>query len=121
MKTEFEVELREFFNNSLDTRESVLLLLDKITQEVYTGINNNITLDFTGIDFMSRSFADEFHKKVNSKQFKASLSFEHMNNDILTMLKMVEKTQKSRSSSIKKPSFIKIDNLESLDDYLFAL
>ena len=121
MKTEFEVTLRELFNGSLDTRESVLLLLNKISKEVYSGKENSIILDFTGIDFMSRSFADEFHKSVSNGDFKATLSFENMNNDILSMLKMVEKTQTIRSGSIKKPSFIKIDNLETLDDYLFAL
>ncbi|NGF55391.1 STAS-like domain-containing protein [Parapedobacter sp. SGR-10] len=120
MKQELEISLKELFNNSLDTRESVSTLVKVIKEETQAFNEKDIVLNFHGIVFMSRSFADELHKMIMDDKFDVTVTFKGMNSDFLAMLKTVEKTQNKRSLNIKKASFVKIDDMHTLNNYAFS-
>jgi len=53
-------------------------------------------------------------------KFDVTVTFKGMNSDFLAMLKTVEKTQNKRSLNIKKASFVKIDDMHTLNNYAFS-
>jgi len=120
MKQEVEIILSEIFGNSLNTRESVQTLMRKISEETSSLCEKFVILNFEYIDFMSRSFADELHKEITDKDFDINITFHKMEGDLLSMLKMVEKTQKQRSNITKKPKFVTITDAKTLSDYAFS-
>ena len=120
MKQELEITLKELFNNSLDTRESVSTLVKVIKEEIQTFNEKSVVLNFGDIVFMSRSFADELHKMIMDDSFDITVTFKGMNADFLAMLKTVEKTQNQRLLASKKTSFVKIDDIETLNNYAFS-
>lgn len=120
MKQEIEIILSKLFNNSLNTRESVEILVARINNEILDSQDVHVILNFENIEFMSRSFADEFHKVINQEDFNIGLTFKNMSSDMLAMLKAVENTQNKRSNTLKKPTVISIKDIKTLENYAFS-
>lgn len=85
------IVIRDFAADTLNTREAareILRLIETNPCEV-----NEI--DFTGVEFMSRSFADEFHKEKIRLQEKYSIKIIIVNavEEITEMLHRVANTQ----------------------------
>lgn len=78
---------------TLDTRESASKLVDMIKEEGEC----KVELDFTDIIFMSRSFADQFHKELYSSDHTIDISIKNADVSILDMLRAVSNTQNDRS------------------------
>ena len=120
MTTITEIKLSDFFGRSLDTREAVAFLMDKIEKESDQAEASEIVLDFSGIEFMSRSFADELHKQINRESSRLSFIFENLSFDLKNLLKIVEKTQTSRKKVHMHSSVYVINDLTKLKDYTFS-
>lgn len=120
MTTITEIKLGDFFGKSLDTRESVTFLIDKIEKESDRAEGSEIVLDFSGIEFMSRSFADELHKRINREGSRWSFIFENLSLDLKNLLKIVEKTQTSRKKARIHSSVYVVNDLTKLKDYTFS-
>lgn len=75
-----------------------------------------IWVDFSDIEFISRSFADELvHLKANSKQ-RSLVNFCCTSKDVQNMLDTVEHTQLKKKAEEKLPVH-RFDSLESLMKY----
>ncbi|WP_270089108.1 STAS-like domain-containing protein [Sphingobacterium sp. SYP-B4668] len=120
MTTAADIKLKDLFNKSLDTRESVNFLMNHIEKELDKEDCYDIILDFTGIEFMSRSFADELHKQINSDTFKRSFTFENMPVGMIELLKIIEKTQTSRTKRELKSSVFVVKDISIIKDYTFS-
>jgi anti-anti-sigma regulatory factor len=105
----------------LNTRESTYIVFKGIE------ISNTktIQLDFTGVEFMSRSFADEFfkYKRTLETERNILIILVNINKEISQMLHAV-----SISNSAGKPvrkfnsiTHIKFTSQKALSDYLLAL
>lgn len=117
-----EINLLEILPKTLDTRESSTRLFDFLN----TSYNNAsiIKLDFSSIEFMSRSFADQFHKERLIFQTKHNCLIELKNADIqvVEILHAVSNTQKNRSSiDNSNISILTFSSQEQLEEYMFAL
>jgi len=95
-----KISLSKLITKNIATRQAI----DLVKREIFTLSNlRNFTieLDFTNVNFISRSFADELinlRKQMENKD--AILEFVNMNNEVDNMLKIVS-TQKA-SKKIKK-------------------
>ncbi|MEN5055729.1 STAS-like domain-containing protein [Sphingobacterium kitahiroshimense] len=120
MTTAADIRLKDLFNESLDTRESVHFLINYIENELGKEDCYDITLDFTGIDFMSRSFADELHKQINLENFHKSFTFANMPLSMKELLRVVEKTQTTRTKRELKSSVLVVNDIFMIKDYTFS-
>ncbi len=117
-----EINLLDILPNTLDTREASTRLFEFLESN-----NNNtptIKLNFSSIEFMSRSFADQFHKERLAFQTKNNCLIELKNADvqIIEILHAVSNTQKTRSSiDNSNISILTFSNSEQLEEYMFAL
>jgi len=103
----------------LNTREAAIHLANSIRSNP----SANVELDFSGIDFMSRSFADQFHKeqiRLNS-DLGVSFHFINANEEIINILNTVAKTQDKKEREFKSIPVYKFSNPQLLSDYLFAI
>lgn len=117
-----EIYLRDL-HKTLDTRESASSLIAKITKEFNLNLDSRIVLNFEDIEFMSRSFADQFHKEITADDFNIDLIFSNLHESIRETLRIVEKTQNSRSKlSLKKKTIhLRFDSIEKIENYLYSL
>ncbi len=113
-----EIKISEILPLTLDTRESATRLVNIIKQE--GELNHKIELDFTGTIFMSRSFADQFHKDLYSEEQKLNLEIKNASFDIVEMLRIVSNTQTERKAIKASCKTLIFNNLESLEDFSFA-
>lgn len=79
---------------TLDTRDQAMQLFDSL--HGYCPQCSEIIFDFAGIEFMSRSFADQFHKERMKFQEEKNVKvfIENENSQIHDILNAVCKTQK---------------------------
>jgi hypothetical protein len=112
MKSPLTISVQDFFKaQGLHSREQA--------QELFTAIMNimhdhePVWADFSDIEFISRSFADELvNLKMNSKK-KNLVNFCCASPDIQNMLEAVEHTQTKKRTEKKLPVH-QFDSLESL-------
>ena len=110
----------EYFNqHNLVTREYATLLIEKLT-DTPCGV---IELDFSGISFISRSFADQFHKeKMHLLEIgKKEIAVINAEPDVWEMLKTVGKTQTSNNRVFEPYPHLQFQSRRFLKKYLFSV
>jgi len=112
-----EIKITEILPPTLDSREAATRLVNFLR-----GIkeNNKIELDFTGVVFMSRSFADQFHKDLHANEEKLDLNFKNASFDVIAMLRAVSNTQKHRKKVANVYKTFIFNNLSNLEDITFS-
>jgi hypothetical protein len=104
----------------LNTREAASKLFGTLDFTPYQVVE----FDFSSVEFMSRSFADQFIKekvqlmKVNSHLF---IRLSNMEANILAMLQAVERTQRNTNRSFSELPVYSFSDSESLSDYLLSI
>lgn len=94
--------------HALHTREQAQRLVQEA--EIALLHHEPVWFDFTGIDFMSRSFADEFLKLTTFWKLNNQLDWCELSSSVNSMIEMVEKSRKESSNkSIEIPSVIVSD------------
>lgn len=117
MKCTHQILVSEFFpGNSLVTREVASLLIDRIETMPY----RDVIVDFSNIQFISRSFADQFHKeKIRLwENGQKELVVENAEHDVFEMLKAVSKTQNVKDRNYSFYPSIHFQSRRSLKEYL---
>jgi hypothetical protein len=117
-----DINLLEILPKTLDTRESSTHLFGLL--ETNYNKSSFIKLNFSGIEFMSRSFADQFHKeRLKFQSINNSLiELKNANQQIVEILHAVSNTQTKRSSiDLSNLSILTFSNSEQLEEYMFAL
>ncbi|MXV50341.1 hypothetical protein GS399_05100 [Pedobacter sp. HMF7647] len=112
-----EIKIVSFLPATLDTRESASRLTNLIKEEL--GTSKKIELDFQSVLFMSRSFADQFHKEV-SRLENIDLVINNADFGIVEMLNSVAKTQTQRNPVNTNYKVLSFDNLSKLTDFSYA-
>jgi len=119
MKTTLYIKVIDKLSELLNSREAATMLLDIVRENR----SHKTEFDFNDIEFMSRSFADQFHKEVDAiqKNNVSVIEISNANEEIINMLKTVARTQnKTKRDFIKLPVF-KYSDSNMLSDYLLSV
>jgi hypothetical protein len=94
--THAEIKILPLFGKTLDSRDEAIRLFAHLKE--YCTICENLELDFSEVDFMSRSFADQFHKEKLEwiKNNNLVIKIKNVSTQIMEILQAVSKTQKSK-------------------------
>lgn len=104
---------------------NVDLMSRLLAQDFYNYIKNtsetDITIDFTGVNFATRSFMDEFYSlflKPSNKEFEVKIA--NMPSDIEAILNAVKSTQNTKKQ-MTNATVIKAETLADVDKCFMAL
>lgn len=113
MESPLSISVREYFKTQgLHSREQAQELFDAILNLVH--YNEEIWVDFSDIEFISRSFADELvHLKMNSNKSNL-INFCCASSEVKNMLESVEATQTNKRFEKKLP----VHRFESMENLL---
>jgi len=113
-----KIVVSESAKNFLISREAVISLFSNINRN-----QNNIEFDFANVEFMSRSYADQFCKlKTDFEQNKNSrIQIVNANEEVINMLQIVEQTQNSTERKFEQVPIFKFSKAKMLSDYLFSI
>lgn len=106
-----KIKLSNLISKSISSRQAVKLIEDRIF--AFSNYNKtNVILDFSNVNFISRSFADEIlDLKEKLKNKKIYLKFMDTNNEINKMFKI---TSFHRENKTKAQVNLKAVDLESV-------
>jgi len=111
MKKEAKIKLDRLISNNISSREAIQLIEDKIFC-LSKSEDLDISLDFSNINFISKSFADEVlkleQKLKNKKIHSVSIN---LNDNVRKMLKI--SVNRKKKKQIKK-KIVKPVNLEKI-------
>lgn len=112
------INIKSNFGNTLDSRDEAIRLFHLLLPD-----QEEIVFDFADVAFMSRSFADQFHKEsLNlTSDNNRKISITNAPVQVIDILEAVTKTQiKTKWASLNLPiySFSKLDQLR---EYLQAI
>ncbi len=107
------------FGNSLSTREAV----DNLFNDVKLMHFDILELDFSKIDFVSRSFADQLIKQLNNLNEHSPFKLVILNasKEIIEVLNAVERTQVKIERTKPQVQNIRLTSREDIAEYLQAL
>lgn len=108
-----------FSRNNLVTREAARDFMSIIRSQNW----KKVEVDFTGVDFISRSFADQYHKEKVDLWKNNGIEVINVNmlDDVYAMFKAVSNTQSSESRSIDMFSPVAFKSRRSLKAFLSSI
>ena len=110
------IRLQDIYSADLYTRSRASELRPCISDEA-----NEVTLDFEGIGFMSRSFADEVCNIIDDMKDK-TFSFTGQNHDLAMMMtKVREGRSRERKRGVGNAKMYEFKDMESLSEFLLAM
>ena len=110
------IRLQDLYNSDLYTRSRASELRSRIQSDA-----NKVTLDFDGIGFMSRSFADEVCNIIDDMKDK-SFYFIGQNEDVaMMMMKVRDGRNRERKHGVGNAKMYEFKDMKSLEDYLIAM
>ncbi len=113
-----DIKLTNILPTTLDSREAASRLADLVRQ--YSNCEQ-IELDFSGIEFMSRSFADQFHKELYLNESDAfEIVIKNASAPIIQMLDAVSKTQTKRKAVRKTHQVISYNDLKQMQSFVMS-
>ena len=113
-----QIKLLDFFPTTLDSREAATRLAG--TVRAYSR-SRQIELDFSGVVFMSRSFADQFHKEFcfhDHDSFEIVIKNAHAS--IIQVLNAVSKTQTKRKAVRKTHQVVSYNDLKQMESFVMS-
>lgn len=113
-----EIKITAILSPTLASREAATRLVNIIKEE--SKISHKIEIDFTGVIFMSRSFADQFHKDLYADEEKLDLNFKKASLDIISMLRTASNTRVQRKTSVNTYKEFVFNNLSKSGDITFS-
>ena len=98
-------------------RDSAALLFEHVVEG-----NCEVVLNFEGVTFISRGFADELHQVRKRFQTERAIpvTIEHANGEVMAMLEAVARTQNGvvRPKTVSK--VIRVSDTQGLEDLLLS-
>lgn len=83
------------------------------------GVDDNITLDFEDVTFISRSFTDELYNVVNEHR---NITLAYMSDFVKSMWNAVSKGRSVQRKPLKEHSEIKeLEDMKSLESFLATI
>ena len=110
------IRLQDIYSADLYTRSRASELRACISDDA-----NEVTLDFEGIGFMSRSFADEVCNIIDDMNGK-TFTLVNQNEDVSTMTtKVREGRSRERKRGVGNAKMYEFKDMESLEKFLIAM
>lgn len=110
------IRLQDIYSADLYTRSRASELRACINDEA-----DEVTLDFEGIGFMSRSFADEVCNIIDDMNGK-TFTVINQNDDVATMMEKVrEGRSRERKRGVGNAKMYEFKDMESLEEFLIAM
>ena len=118
MKSAKIILVSENDKNFLISREAVSSLFDKLSN-----MDSNLELDFSNVEFISRSYADQFYKAKSDfeKMHNSEIHIMNANEEVINMLHVVSKTQNSNERFFDKVPVYRFSKIDRLSDYLLSI
>lgn len=110
-----EIKVTDILPSTLDTRESATRLVSVIKEEGKS--NSKIEINFSGTIFMSRSFADQFHKDLYVNEQHIDIDIKNASFDIISMLRAVSNTQTKRKAITTSYKTLVFNSISKLEDF----
>lgn len=104
---------------SVHTRESSKILMSLIEQNQC----DSIELDFSRVEYISRSFADQFYgDKMNcTVKLKKNIIVSNVNETVMHMLNAVAKTQNKKPNTFLNIPIYKYSSPSQLENFLLSI
>lgn len=114
-----KINVAEEFDVTLNSREAAFELFNFL----FGKSNKKIEFDFSKVEFISRSFADQFHKEKEKYQNDRGAVIEVSNatEEIVTILRIVAKTQNKINRDYFQLSVFKYSDQNKLADYMLSV
>jgi anti-anti-sigma regulatory factor len=118
MNCETLLPVSSVLGNTIHTREAAQLLLNEIKRFP----SSEIRLDFSNVDFISRSFADEFHQLkmdyITESNIKIILF--NANEDVLSMLQAVSRTENKKNRPYESVQLYNFTEIKYLQRFILS-
>lgn len=120
-----KVEVAKIDGHILNTRDEAVKLFN-----IFLGdrsfFKTSVILDFSNVEFMSRSFADQFYQLKKNWEFgnNTIIQLQNYNKQIADILEAVSNSQYNQENKRKIKSEIKelqFDELKQFEEYLLAI
>ena len=107
------------FGSSIHTREASTILMNLIEKESC----GYIEVDFSQVDYISRSFADQFYfdKTRYTVEFKKNVIISNANESVIHMLSAVAKTQNKKPNAFLNIPIYKYSTQSQLENFLLSI
>lgn len=113
-----ELKLINLLPVTLDSREAAIRLADMVREY---STERQITIDFSGIEFMSRSFANQFHKELYLRDEDTfEIIVKNADASIIGMLDAVSKTQVIRKVVKPTHQVASYNNLTEMESFVMS-
>lgn len=112
-----KIDLKALFGTSLNTREGAIDLSNLIS-----ALNVPLVeLDFKEVEFMSRSFADQFYKeKLKLQENHISVYVKNANQEIESILNTVSNTQNKKDRTFNEIQVIRFKSVNEMSNFLLS-
>lgn len=119
MKAVFHILVSERLGALLNSREAATSLLDFVRENKCSVIE----MDFTSVEFMSRSFADQFHKEKIMLQNDYNIVIEvvNANEEVVNILRTVSRTQSKSDRQFNDVQIFSFSNTDLLQEHLLSI
>lgn len=113
------ISVSELIGTSIHTREASDILMRLIEKDLC----DYIELDFSNVEYISRSFADEFYfDKLNyAIKLKKNLIVSNANEAVMHMLSAVAKTQNKKPNTFFNIPIYKYSSQSQLENFLLSI
>lgn len=107
--------------------QSKKFLTREIALEIFEYIkatpSNKVDLDFTNIDFISRSFADQFHKEKLSfhEKFLTEIRVVNQNEEVFNMFSIVANTQNKVDRAVSQIIVVHFKERKTVKEFLYSI
>ncbi|MGP8216919.1 MAG: STAS domain-containing protein [Bacteroidia bacterium] len=109
------IDIKIHYGASLNTREAAIGLC-KVISNLKIAI---VELDLAGVEFMSRSFADQFYKERQQLREKGiSVFLLNAEEEIEKMLEVVGRTQNKTDRENKDIPVTRLSDIKDVNDFL---
>lgn len=111
------VAVRERVGSNPNYRNSASVLFDNVPEQV-----EEVILDFSGVEFISRGFADELHKERLRLQAERNVHvvLEEVGEEVQRMMNTVARTQRAGNRSELRLPVIRITSASQLENLLLG-
>lgn len=113
------ISVSELIGTSIHTREASAILMNLIAEDLC----DYIELDFSNVEYISRSFSDQFYfdKSTCAKTMKKILVISNANETVSHMLNAVAKTQNKKLNPFFNIPVFKYSSQSQLENFLLSI
>jgi anti-anti-sigma regulatory factor len=112
------IHIKSEFGTSLNTREAATNLCKLISSKKTTTVD----LDLSGVEFMSRSFADQFYKERAELRDKGIAIFLiNANEEIEKILEAVSRTQNKKDREFSDIRVRRFSSMNDVSKFLYSI